>query len=108
MRGVLKTILAAVVAAAFFLGVGMSANAGGASGDNPSGYDPARNWYYTCWWNSATDKSEKTEWQWDYDYVEVDGKYRNVTLLKNTKTKKVLKNGWYIVDEDNKRTISRT
>ena len=100
MRGVLKTILAAVVAAAFFLGVGMSANAGGAEGTDPSGYDPARNLYYTYWWNSATDKSEKTEWQWDYDYVEVDGKYRNVTLLKNTKTEKVLKNGWYIVDEE--------
>ncbi|MCR5214911.1 MAG: hypothetical protein K6E10_10900 [Eubacterium sp.] len=99
-KGFLRTIITTAVASMIFLGAGIDAQAGGAIGHDSSGYDAKYDMYYTSYWNKEKEDSEHTDWQWDYDYVEVDGEGKSVKLLKNEKTGQILKNGWYIVNEE--------
>mgnify|MGYP002861355780 CR=1 FL=1 len=94
----LKLITLAILVAILIPGTSLISNAGGYEGEDITGYNPKTNEYFRYYWNEDTETTEKTYWQWDYDFIEEASGYRSVKSLKNTQTGEILKNGWYLVD----------
>ena len=95
----LKLLVTAGLVTVCSLGLGMNVNAGGAFAKDSSGYDAETGSYYTYWWDAETESGQKTDWEWDYEYVGEGSSGTSYTILKNVKTGEQLKNGWFSVNE---------
>ncbi len=97
IKSLIKTSVLTMVAVACFSGSALKINAGGYYGEDISGYDAAKNEYFS-YYSTGTDELSKTYWQWHYDSYENEIGWQPVTLFQNTVTEEYLKNGWFVVD----------